>query len=687
MTFSDHGNCERSRTEPVVWVQRLILFESLEPLREIRTVELHPGINVIWGMEGELDGGNFQPGHGVGKTTFCRLLRYCLGEDFFGQRHAAREIRYSFRDGYVAADVRVANQAWSVLRPLGENHRLSYAMSNSSIPDLIRDKPKSSFLTFKLYLAEACLTGVQCAAVLTGGDSIKWDHILAMCARDQEARYDRFWNWRHSRSDSGTPKFRQPKADASLCVRSLMQLLPDGETAKRVSVQTLSDDLDRIERAILEKQAEPSFHVRQLRRELEQALGAAQAANAPLDANDLFGLPRLVAKRIEQLEVIRREADAAQPSLDRQISLAAASLLEPAELQAEEAAAAELTDLGTTTLLRGIEELRNSLREISEVENSRCRYGNILIGNCEYAKHELANLNRDLRELQKRDVPEVVKREQFSSALLERTKRRGEILQGLRERLDQLTRRRNEIADSRFRAGKTIDDLNDSLQRLEEWDGILNGRVPNSEVAELVEKRTVVAAKLEDAKSALKRSMAEQNERARVLRQTFESLVKRTLTGEFKGQVEVSDDGLVFQIYRGESLSGEAYDTLSILLADLALLLMGANGTAQHPGLLIHDSPREADLGARIYGRFLSVVAELASETANDGIALFQYIVTTTTPPPKPLQARSATSLRLGGDNGLLFMRQLQPPPENATRLLFDLSEPEDGVDLTEDQT
>jgi hypothetical protein len=180
--------------------------------------------------------------------------------------------------------------------------------------------------------------------------------------------------------------------------------------------------------------------------------------------------------------------------------------------------------------------------------------------------------------------------------------------------------------------------------------------------------------------------MIEQNERALALRRTFESLVKRTLSEDFKGQVEVSDEGLIFQIYRGESLSGEAYDTLSILLADLALLLMGANGKAQHPGLLIHDSPREADLGGRIYARFLSVVADLQSEIANAGVALFQYIVTTTTPPPRALQTRTMTPLRLGGDDGLLFKRQLHPPPGNPTRLLFDVSGQDDGAERTEDE-
>jgi hypothetical protein len=511
MTFFEKTNPEQTRVEPRVWVQRLTLYESLEPLLEIRTVELHPGINIIWGLEGDLADGNFQPGHGVGKTTFCRLIRYCLGEDSFGQRHAVKEIRYSFADGYVAADVRVENRTWSVLRPLGENHRTSYATSDSCISELIRDRPKNSFPAFRSHLATTCLKDVGSSSVLTGGESVTWDHLLAMCARDQEARYDRFWNWRNSRSDSGTPKFRQPKIDASLCVRALLHLLPDDETTLRVRAQTLSEELDRIDAAIPAKKAEPTFQVRQLRRALQDDFGVERATDAPLDADDLFGLPRLVAHRIEQLEDVRRGAAAAQPSLDRQISLAAASLLEPAELQAEEAVAAEVTDSGTAALLRGIQELRNFAQKFSDVENSLCTYGQISIGNCEYAKYEVGNVSRELRELQRTDIPEIVEREQVSTALSERSKRREEVVQELREKLDELTKRRNEIVESRLQADKAIHDLNACLERLQVWDAILNGKVPDSDVAELVEIRNceIIPQELDDrAKRTGSRSTA-----------------------------------------------------------------------------------------------------------------------------------------------------------------------------------
>ena len=112
-------------------------------------------------------------------------------------------------------------------------------------------------------------------------------------------------------------------------------------------------------------------------------------------------------------------------------------------------------------------------------------------------------------------------------------------------------------------------------------------------------------------------------------------------------------------MFRGENLSGEAFETLSILLADLTTLLMGAIGEAAHPGLLIHDSPREADLGGNIYRRLLLCIAQVADELGEDSSTPFQYIVTTTTPPPTQLKKKKTMRLKLGGEEGMLFNQQL----------------------------
>ena len=71
---------QATRTQPRLWVERLWLLESREPLAVVRTIGLRPGMNVIWAREPETDAasGLASGGHSVGKTSFCLLLRYCI---------------------------------------------------------------------------------------------------------------------------------------------------------------------------------------------------------------------------------------------------------------------------------------------------------------------------------------------------------------------------------------------------------------------------------------------------------------------------------------------------------------------------------------------------------------------------------------------------------------------------------
>jgi hypothetical protein len=81
-------------------------------------------------------------------------------------------------------------------------------------------------------------------------------------------------------------------------------------------------------------------------------------------------------------------------------------------------------------------------------------------------------------------------------------------------------------------------------------------------------------------------------------------------------------------------LTSAALETLKIICFDLAALVSGVEGRGFHPRFLLHDGPREADMDASIYRNIFTVVYEL--EKACDS-APFQYIITTTEPPPDEL--------------------------------------------------
>lgn len=115
-----------------------------------------------------------------------------------------------------------------------------------------------------------------------------------------------------------------------------------------------------------------------------------------------------------------------------------------------------------------------------------------------------------------------------------------------------------------------------------------------------------------------------------------------------------------FEVARG----GEAYQVLEVLLGDIVCLLDSAVSEASnHPGFLVHDCPREADMSARLYREFFLSAAEAAEQLGDGGAAPFQFIVTTTSAPPEELAGAPYVVLELapGADEALLFKRQLAP--------------------------
>ncbi|MFA6962218.1 MAG: hypothetical protein WC205_15805 [Opitutaceae bacterium] len=76
------------KAAPDVWIQRIVLLKQITPDPVvIRDIPLRKGLNVIWAEEPESDEDTGDiAGHSAGKTTFCRLMRYVLGESTFSNK-------------------------------------------------------------------------------------------------------------------------------------------------------------------------------------------------------------------------------------------------------------------------------------------------------------------------------------------------------------------------------------------------------------------------------------------------------------------------------------------------------------------------------------------------------------------------------------------------------------------------
>lgn len=644
------------RTSPLIWVKQVTLYRSLSPVDEIRTIPFAPGLNIIQGRSDD-SAQDFESGHGNGKTTLCRLIRYCLGEKTFGQQHVVEEVRHCFPKGYVGAVVVVDGKEWAVLRKLGTGgrDRVKRGASLAELAAADDDQPYSEFLK---HVQELVLAGLKHREVLSGGQAVQWSHLLALCSRDQESRYDRFWNVRPARSDSGVTKFT--KVDVSLCVRAMLGLLDIREPQILKRQTELDSELGELREKIKLKAAEPTFHIEQIRKRLRDECEVPGVDIAPLDHQELGNICQMRDSRISDLEEERAGIEQKIADLDTQINGATARLNEIHELQEQSESAKVVTATGTTVLEESVSP-ESQRQTILEKSFKSCPTGE-LVSECEMVKKKLADLDAEIAkkkppEDQRRVLKVVQKRDQIEAALDTQAKRQEDSLEPIRAKLKQFNEAKNNLSDRRRDINNLLKVIPLVTNDLLKWHRVENGEEPNHELVALRSDEEKKQAETEQLKQELSELLAKQNDRMQQFRQRFHGIVQQAITGTFKGTVAVDKEEIAFRINRERSLAGEAYETLAVLLADLTILVESSSGSVCHPGLLIHDSPREADLNVRLYERMLDTAFSLMSDA---GTTPYQYIVTTTTQPSEALRSADVTKEVLSGGAGSLFRRQLE---------------------------
>ena len=662
------------RASPLIWVKQVVLFRSISPVEEIRTINFAPGLNVIQGKSDD-SAQDFEFGHGNGKTTLCRLIRYCLGEKAFGQQHVVDEVKHCFPNGYVGSVVVVDGDEWAVLRTLG-NHRREYAGQGVPPADLAAADDRPPYSEFLKHIREVVLSRLQYREVLSGGGAIKWPHVLAICSRDQESRYDRFWNVRPARSNSGLSKFI--KGDVSLCLRAMLGVLDIQEPQVLKRLEVLDDELNELRGKIEKKAAEPAFHITRLRTRLLDEYGVMQADVAPLTPGGLFTITemrdaRLTGLRDESKEIERKIAD-----LDTQINGATARLNEIHEMRDQNAAAKEVTATGTAVLEQSTNP-EGQRQTILERMDRSCPTGE-LVRECAKVNERLAELDAQIAskrpgDAQRQTFRTAQKRDQVGAGLGEQASRQDGALEQIRARLKQLNAGKNDFLDRRRAVSELLRVIPLVTDDLMKWHRVERGEEPNQELTSL---RTEESQKVEEVgrlRQELSELLAAQNDRVQQFQRRFHRIVRRAINAAFKGVVAVEKEEVTFRISRERSLAGEAYETLAVLLADLAILTESSSGAVCHPGLLIHDSPREADLNVKLYERVLDTALSLMPD--EHGNLPYQYIVTTTTPPSSSLLQHAATALELSSGDGSLFKQQLEAGAPAGEQTLFDAPEDE----------
>jgi hypothetical protein len=611
--------------QPALWVRRLTIWK--EPGNLVRSIELRPGLNFIWSPDPADMGTRSEVGelgHGAGKTLFCRLLRYCLGEDRFAPEEQRLSIGTAFLNGWVSAEVMLNGSPWAVLRPLGVG-RGHFAVQGA-LPEQLFERLNEPTGMAPLIDAIEQQVITKKVTALMPVDQLHdaWRVALAWLTRDQECRFDHVLDWRAAESNSESPTRSMSRGRLQDAMRALIAAISPEEMQLQAAANAQGDELkirqyeaarwqwscEQLHSDVLSSLGLQPTAVPEGRLGLEALRGAARHKLAQAAKTD----PNVDVSNLEALRQRARDAAKVVTDLEQKLAVANSSL--PLHKNLLKALQAELP----------VSSARVRDAEVPTCQICEVPVDRVLAEGCKLS-HKLPDLDQ-LRQryaaLQKQIEEKAAEVESTRTvaniALLELPAARAS-----RDTLQQSLKKVERLSDSRSQAWSQGKKNLDDIQRLErDW---TSWEQAQEKVAKLQEQIEIKREQL----AAFRDQQVEVFARLSIY---FNSIIKAAVGPTASGKVTLDGNGLKLAVQLGGERSTAAIESLKVIAFDLAVMCMSMQGTTRLPAFLLHDSPREADLGLSVYHRLFDVVNGLEGAST----AAFQYIVTTTTQPPPAFQ-------------------------------------------------
>ncbi|MCB1468150.1 MAG: chromosome segregation protein SMC [Rhizobiaceae bacterium] len=628
--------------EPRLWVRRLAIWEAPGG-QKIRDISLRPGLNIVWSPDGFDDdnaSGARAIGHGSGKTLFCRLLRYCLGEQRFADETQRERIAIAFPNGIVGAEVMLDGVCWAVVRPLGTRRR-HIAIADGNLDEIAAGDGATTSIDPLIEAIEQAIVTPSIAnlARLQPGQKA-WPIALALLTRDQECRFDDVLDWRSpsSGSDAPLPASGRETGPRREALRAFLMAITEEEQQARRTEEALRADVANAEREIshiewdrgrrharlidqlgLGEQTLPEMPL--LLEMFRKVADGRLAAAAQLPTGDTAELGT-ARKALQDANEELNRANEKRIRLDAQL---------PAEKQVLTLLSSEIPGLSTAA-----ENAASQVCPICEVPidkalAEKCGLSHKLHNEAE-CRARLTTKRQEIGDQQKKigDLEAQLKALQPVIALakqkVEQTEKRAQAIENVRDARTsawQAATRLKEGVERFAELSIECDNLRKSLRGLED---------------NLVKERERLAAFRDKQGLTFGR-----------ITEKFSAIIRRLVNESAKGTVTLSGNGLEIVVDVDGDRRTAAIESLKVLAFDLACLCLSIEGASRLPAFLVHDSPREADLGLSIYDELFRLMHEL--ETMTEATA-FQYIVTTTTRPPNDLRHDPWLRLTLKGAPG-----------------------------------
>ena len=619
---------------PQLWIRRIAFWQdaSTSPLRDI---PLRRGMNIIWSPDLATNGTGATP-HGSGKSTFCRLIRYCLGELHFANEEQRPLMQHKLPDGFVGAEIMIDDECWVVTRPIGMK-----LPSRVVLADRIED-------TFDQLLVETSPSTI--APIISDRfcsdyrdqvpDNLRsdqvWDILLAWLARDQECRLDDVFDWRSKRSGSGSPA-QELSLDTKLAVvRLAIGALSANEVSATANVRTLTRDRDRLRQNL--------SHLDWFQKNRFVELCEGLSLPTDRDPSDETVRKELIGKANEELAKITGAPHVKGHSPSADLLAKRKSLQSKKdELVKKRAGAQALLDTLPAQISAARSEHGTEQARLESGTIVRCVICQVDIDEVKAKGCGISSERCDLDAVRKR----IERAEQGVAVLL---KQQADLPKTIAECGSEIARVDDELeaVDKEFElrekqrsdADSKADKARDLVREADWFDRQMVKR--DAEIKSL----NAVESKIEGLRDSI------QLERQRVstavgdLESIFQQLIASLMPKGCSGKIRLDGNGLHTDISleRGVGLSTAAVESFKIVAFDLAAMILSVNGKAKMPAFLIHDSPREADLDVSIYANLFDVVLGLEDKADPPP---FQYIITTTSPPAKRAHNHDALCLEL----------------------------------------
>ncbi|OYR22617.1 chromosome segregation protein SMC [Brucella pseudogrignonensis] len=618
---------------PRLWVRRIALWQDPQTL--LRDIPLRRGVNIVWSPDLSTNGTGATP-HGSGKTTFCRLIRYCLGERHFSHEEQRPLMQQKLPNGFVGAEIIIDDECWVITRPFGMNlpSRASRAerieetfdeLLVATVPPTIAPMISESFCTRYRDQVPENLKAEQV-----------WDVLLAWLTRDQECRLDDVFDWRSKRSGSGSPAQELSLETKLTVVRLAIRALSADEIQATAEARVLTRERDKLreklghldwfqnqrfselcERLSFPKERDPTEEL--VRKELidkanevlAKAVGA-EHAKGQRPGDGLREKRQILQSERNKSSDARAEKKALLHSLPSQVAAARAE-------QGTEQARLETGVIVRCAICHV---------DIDEVTANGC---GISLERCnlDEVRSRIALAEQQIKELERQQLALPAEIDKLDREIL-RLDREIAQIDGSFAQLEQQMSATN----------MAVNRASELVRETTWFDLQLKDRVGIAQRLALIDK------KLEGArqKTALERERAA----AAIgdLAGLFGQLVATLMPKGCFGKMKLDGNGLHPEILlqRGAGLSTAAVESFKIVAFDLAAMILSVNGKADMPSFLIHDSPREADLDAGIYANLFDFALSLEKKGSPPP---FQYIVTTTTAPSQITLDHPALRLKL----------------------------------------